>query len=85
MRKYTLASPNARAEVDLREHCIEIESAVHEVIPEAEVTIYPDYYTVSPSPEKGDAIRIGRRISKTVLGHYCVQIPKLFNGQELEE
>lgn len=83
MRKYILASPTARAEVDLIDYREEIEAAVFDVMPKAVVTIYEDYYTVSPSPDKGDAIRIGRRISKTVLGQYCIHIPKLFNGEEI--
>lgn len=83
MRKYTLASLSARGEVDLRCYQTEIESAVLSVMPKAVVTIYEDYYTVSPSPDKGDATRIGRRISKTVLGQYCIHIPKLFNGEEI--
>lgn len=83
MRKYTLASHNARVEVDLRGYTDEIEAAVLSVMPNAKVAVTQDYYTVSPSPGKGDAIRIGRQISKTSLGQCCIHVPKLFNGEEL--
>lgn len=83
MRKYTLASHEARDEVDLRCYREEIETAVHEVMPGAKVTVYQDHYTVAPSPERGDAIRIGKKVSRTVLGQYCIQVPKLFNGEEM--
>lgn len=83
MRKYTLASHVARDAVDLQCYREAIEAAVHEVMPEAEVTVCQGYYTVTPSPERGDAIRIGKKVSKTVLGQYCIQIPKLFCGEEV--
>lgn len=83
MRQYTLASLEARTEVDLKDFRDEIETAVHEVLPMAQVEVYTASYTVSPTPERGDAIRIGRRLSRTNLGKYCVQAPKLFCGENL--
>lgn len=85
MRKYTLASLDARKDVDLRLFGSVIESAVHEFIPDAVVIVERDYYTVSPTPSKGDAIRIGRKLSKKhALGQHCIKISKLFNGEAIE-
>lgn len=85
MRKYTLASSDARSNVDLRRFAGFIEDTVHEFMPDAIVIVERDYYTVSPTPEKGDAIRIGRRLSKRqALGQHCIKISKLFNGETIE-
>ena len=86
MRKYTLASPNARVFVDLREYSDVIVAAVVDVMgDDAEVMVRKDCYYVSPTPDRGDAIRIGRLICKSDLGRHCVQIPKLFSSIEVEE
>ena len=84
MRRYSLASPDARSNIDLQFFSNFIEETVHEFMPDALVNVYRDYYTVSPSPSKGDAIRIGRRLSKNQsLGQYCIKISKLFNGESV--
>ena len=84
MRRYTLASLDARNDVDLSLFKDLIESTIREVIPGAIVKVEPSYYTVSPTPSRGDAIRIGRKLSKKqVLGQYCVKISKLFNGENV--
>ena len=85
MRKYTLASKEAKEGIDLRDYRKIIEEAVHEVLPNATVQVQSDYYIVSPTPKQGDAVRIGRAICKSELKQYCVQIPKLFSSIELEE
>ena len=85
MRKYTLASSNARSNVDLRLYSSFIEATVHEIMPDAVVTVESNFYTVSPTPSKGDAIRIGRKLSKKqALGQHCIKISKLFNGETIE-
>lgn len=84
MRKYTLASSDARSSVDLRSYAEIIESAVHEVMPRAVVQVERDYYYVDPTPKQGDAIRIGRQICRSALCQYCVQIPKLFSSVEIK-
>lgn len=84
MRKYILASANARSGVDLRAYAEVIESAVHEVMPHVIVQVEKDYYCVDPTPKQGEAIRIGRQICKSGLCQYCVQIPKLFSSVEIE-
>ena len=84
MRKYTLASSDARSSVDLRVYTEIIESAVHEFMPHAVVQVEKDYYCVDPTPKQGEAIRIGRQICKSGLCQYCVQIPKLFSSIEIE-
>ena len=85
MRKYTLASRDAKEGVDLRDYRQVIEDAVHDVLPDATVQVESDYYIVSPTPKQGDAVRIGRAICKSALKKYCVQIPKLFSSVEIEE
>ena len=86
MRKYYLASPAERGEVDLRRFQKEITAAVHRYMPRAQVEVTERYYTVHPTPDKGNAIRIGRALSsKNIMGCYCVYIPKLFCSEEIEE
>ena len=86
MRKYYLASTDKRGEVDLRDYQTEIVTAVHQYMPHAKVEVTERYYTVEPTPARGDAIRIGRILSsKDILGSYCVPIPKLFCSEEIEK
>ena len=85
MRKYMLASKDAKDDVDLREYQQIIQDAVHEVLPHATVQVEATYYTVSPTPKQGDAVRIGRAICRSTLKKYCVQIPKLFSSIEVKE
>lgn len=86
MRKYTLASMDARNDVDLRRFGRLIEETVLEVMPQATVQVERDCYIVSPTPSRGDAIRIGRKLSKNkLLGRYCIKIPKLFHGETIVE
>jgi len=86
MRKYYLAGPDARDKVNLLLYADKIISTVHSVMPKAEVTVSERWYSVSPTPKQGEAIKIGRALSsKGVLGQYCVHIPKLFNSIAIEE
>ena len=81
MRKYYLANTDARDSVDLRDYRTEIRAAVHSVMPNAQIVVSAKWYSVSPTPERGAAIKIGRLLSnKDLLGKHCVQIPKLFNS-----
>ena len=85
MRKYTLASPESRSTVDLINYRAIIESAVQEVMPSAKVIVEKDCYYVSPAPERGDAVKIGRLICKSDLNLHCIQLPKLFTSISIEE
>ena len=87
MKKYTLASSNARKNVDLQAYEDIIIKSVTDVMGSRvdKVVVEQDCYYVSPTPSKGEAIRIGRSICKSVLGKYCVQTPKLFLSVEMEE
>ena len=85
MRKYRLVSGKARTTVDLRDYTATIEEAVREAIPTAVVEVYETYYTVSPTPTKSQAIKIGRRICQSALAQYCVPIPKLFVSVEITD
>ena len=83
MRRYVLASKDARTTVDLREYRAVIEDAVHQIMPQAVVEVSERAYTVSPSPRQGDAVKIGRIICKSGLCTQCVYIPKLFSSTEV--
>ena len=86
MRRYYLASIEFRGDVNLRDYKEIVEDAVHHYMPMARVEVYERFYTVDPSPSRGDAIRIGKLLSdKDVLGKYCVKIPKLFCSEEVEK
>ena len=85
MRRYTLASPDARLAVDLRDYAAIIEEAVHAVMPTAKVQVEHDCYYVAPTPTQGDAVRIGRQICRSTLNKHCVKIPKLFSSIEVDE
>ena len=85
MRKYTLASGDARMKVDLRDYVDTIEEAVHGIMPTATVKICESCYYVTPAPSKGEAIKIGRRICQSALAQYCVPIPKLFVSVEITD
>lgn len=85
MRKYYLASLDAKQNVDLRDYEDVIVEAVMEVMKDVEgilVVVYEQYYEVSPSPKRNHAVAIGRKICKSGLSQYCVQIPKLFLSKE---
>lgn len=86
MRRYTLTSGDARRTVDLRNYAEVITNAVTSVMSEKDVAVIvdKDSYTVSPTPTQGEAIRIGRLICKSDLNQYCIQIPKLFTGENIE-
>lgn len=86
MRRYYLASTDYRGVVDLTLYEDEIKTAIHQVMPQAQVVVEKDCYTVHPTPAKGDAIRIGRLLSSgEVMGCYCIKISKLFCSQEIEK
>ena len=82
MRQYTLASPD-REDVDLRAYKDDIIDAVHTYMPEAMVRVDKDRYYVDPTPSRGDAIRIGKKICESDLKIYCIRIPKLFTSTEI--
>ena len=86
MRRYVLASPEHKQNVDLRDYEDVIVAAVKAAMKDVEdvsVVVEARYYDVSPSPCRGAAIAIGRAICKSGLGKCCVQIPKLFSSNEV--
>jgi len=86
MRRYALASPEHKRNVDLRDYedvIIEAVMAAMKDIEDVSVVVHEQYYEVSPSPSRGTAIAIGRAICKSGLGKCCVQIPKLFSSIEV--
>lgn len=85
MRRYYLASPDAKQSVDLRNYEDVIVEAVMEVMKGIEgvsVVVCEQYYEVTPSPKRNHAVAIGRKICKSGLSQHCVQIPKLFLSKE---
>ena len=86
MRRYSLASVDYRKYVDLVTFKNTIINTVHQVMPNAVVTVEKDSYIVSPTPTRSEAVRIGRMLScKDILGKYCIYVPKLFYGEDVEE
>lgn len=88
MRRYALASPEHKQNVDLRNYEDVIIEAVMATMKDVEgvsVVVHERYYEVSPSPGRGSAIAIGRAICKSGLGKCCVQIPKLFSSVEISD
>lgn len=86
MRKYYLASQDAKQKVDLRDYEDVIVGAVIDVMKDVEgvtVVVHERYYEVSPSPDRGHAVAIGRMICKSGLSQHCVMIPKLFSSIEV--
>lgn len=86
MRRYALASPGHKQNVDLRDYEDVIVAAVMAAMKDVEdvsVVVHERYYEVSPSPSRGAAIAIGRAICKSGLGKCCVQVPKLFSSVEV--
>lgn len=86
MRRYALASPEHKQNVDLRNYEDVIVEAVMTAMKDVEdvsVVVRERYYEVSPSPGRGASIAIGRAICKSSLAQYCIQLPKLFSGQEI--
>lgn len=86
MRRYALASPEHKQNVDLRDYEDVIVAAVMAAMEDVEdisVVVHERYYEVSPSPSRGAAIAIGRAICRSGLGKCCVQIPKLFSSVEV--
>lgn len=85
MRRYALASPEHKQDVDLRDYEDVIVAAVMAAMKDVEdvsVVVHERYYEVSPSPGRGAAIAIGRAICKSDLGKCCIKIPKLFSSRE---
>ena len=88
MRRYTLASPEHKQNVDLRDYEEVIVEAVMAAMKDVEgvsVVVCEKYYEVSPSPSRSAAICAGRAICKAGLGKFCVSIPKLFSSVEIEK
>jgi hypothetical protein len=86
MRRYYLASQDAKQDVDLRDYEDVIVAAVMEVMKDVEgvsVVVHEQYYEVSPTPERKYAVVIGRKICKSGLSQHCVKIPKLFSSREV--
>lgn len=86
MRRYYLASQDAKQNVDLRDYEDVIVTAVMDVMKSVEgvsVVVHERYYEVSPTPERKYAVAIGRKICKSGLSQHCVQIPKLFSSREV--
>lgn len=86
MRRYYLTSAAARRSVDLRDFADVITNAVTTTMTGVDITVVveKDSYIVSPAPSRGQAIKIGRLICRSKLNKYCVQIPKLFTGFDVE-
>lgn len=86
MRRYALVSPEHKQNVDLRDYEDVIVNAVMEAmkdVKDVSVVVYSKFYLVSPSPDRRQAIAIGKAICKSGLCKYCIAIPKLFQSVEV--
>lgn len=84
MRKYMLASVSEREDVNLLDYEDIIKEAVHEFMSKANVTVENDCYYVDPTPSRGTAVKIGRKICQSNLKKSCITISKLFSSVEIE-
>lgn len=86
MRKYTLANADSRKDINLTDFAKTIIDTVHEFMPQAEVQVCDNFYTVHPNPERGTAIKIGRKLcTNQALARHCVHVPKLFSSVKIIE
>lgn len=87
MRKYVLADITKRGQVDLRNYKDIIVKAVEEVAPGSTVYVGKNYYSIKEPLNHSQAVRIGRKICESELGHYCisVKLSKLFNSTIIKE
>ena len=87
MRKYVLADISKRRQVDLRDYTEIITKAVEEVAPGSTVYVGKNYYSIKEPLSHSQAVRIGRKICESELGHYCisVKLSKLFNSTIIKE
>ena len=84
MRRFSFASGYFRNNIDLQKYESIIINAVHEVIPNAKVTVFHDSYVID-KVTKGESIKIGRKLASTQLCAYCIKISKLFSGEEIDD
>lgn len=77
MRRFSFASGYFRDTIDLQKYESIIINAVHEVIPNAKVTVFHDSYVID-KVTKGESIKIGRKLASTQLCGYCIKISKLW-------
>lgn len=85
MRKYMLANPKKRGNIDLRDYEDVIIAAVKEFSPQNSVVVTKDYYTVQTPLSQSQAVRIGRRICESELSKHCIQLSKLFTSTVVKE
>lgn len=85
MRIFSLASQEARKNVDLTDYETLITGTVLSIIPNAKVKVHKHFYTID-HVTKGESIKIGKVLSRSCnLGKYCIKISKLFSGTEADE
>ena len=83
MRIYRLANVQKRKEIDLRDYEDLIISIITKVIPDADVVVGIEEYTIMSDITKGQAIKIGRALAHSKLGVFCISRPILFVGEQL--
>ena len=83
MRVYSLANPDYRKNVDLREYEKYIREAVLNTNANLQVVVDKSSYAIPDTVTIGEAIKIGRAIAKSPLGQYCMERPVLFIGAKV--
>lgn len=83
LRKYTLCSSSARESIDLRKSEKKIVKAVLSVKPDAVVCVEKECYYADLT--RGEAIRVGKEMSKVFPSSAHEVARKLFKGQKVED
>jgi hypothetical protein len=81
VREYSLI--NKSIDVDLTTYEDIIKNVVAEVVPDAEVIVSSDKYTVNYELTRSQVVEIGRALARTKLGEFSAVKYVLFKGKEI--
>ena len=73
MKKYVLASPEAQAVVNLKDHADLIANAVMDIVAEDDplITVDESSFSVTPAPSESEFDRIHTRLCSSSLSEFC--------------
>lgn len=83
LRKYILCSSSARESIDVRKSEKKILKAVLDVKPDTQVHVEKDCYYADLT--RGEAIRVGKEMSKVFPNSAHEVARRLFKGQKVED
>jgi len=82
MRTYSLANPDFKNTIDLTTYKILIEYTILSIVPTAQLQVNKNEFMILSEITTGEAIKIGKALAKTELGHFCLSRPILFVGRK---